>query len=159
MLTYNVSAPLWATFNGVAINSAALSLPDNVTDTTPANLTGTAPGTTVTAATSLTVSKTNNASSLVAGTTTTYTITVANTGLADADGAALRDPDVNGLRCTQIACTGAVGTGATCPAAGVVTLANLQDMSPTGGIVISDFPYGSTLTFALTCGVDADGLP
>ena len=154
VLTYNVSAPLWATFNGVAINSAALSLPDNVTDTTPANLTGTAPGTTVTAATSLTVSKTNNASSLVAGTTTTYTITVANTGLADADGAALRDPDVNGLRCTQIACT-----GATCPAAGVVTLANLQDMSPTGGIVISDFPYGSTLTFALTCGVDADGLP
>lgn len=159
VLTYNVSAPLWATFNGVAINSAALSLPDNVTDTTPANLTGTAPGTTVTAATSLTVSKTNSANTLIAGTTTTYTITVANTGLADADGAALRDPDVNGLRCTQIACTGAVGNGAVCPAPAGVTVASLQDMSPTGGIVISDFPYASTLTFALTCGVDADGLP
>lgn len=159
VITYNVSAPLWATFNGVAINAAALSLPDNVTDTTPASLTGTAPDTTVTAATSLTVSKTNSTNTLIAGTTTTYTITVANTGLADADGAALRDPDVNGLSCTQIACTGAVGNGIACPAPGGVTVASLQDMSPTGGIVISDFPYGSTLTFTLTCGVDADGLP
>ncbi|MES1977434.1 MAG: hypothetical protein V4451_05325 [Pseudomonadota bacterium] len=159
VITYNVSAPLWATFNGVAINSATLSLPDNVTDTTPASLTGTAPGTTVTAATSLTVSKTNNTNALVAGSTTTYTITVANTGLADADDSALRDPDVEGLRCTQVACTGATGNGATCPAPAGVTVARLQDMSPAGGIRIPDFPYGSTFTFTLTCGVDADGLP
>ncbi|MES2191886.1 MAG: hypothetical protein V4454_17325 [Pseudomonadota bacterium] len=159
VLTYNVSAPLWATFNGVAINSASLSLPANVTDTTPANLTGTAPGTTVTAATSLTVSKTNNTNIVLAGSTTTYTITVANTGLADADDSALRDPDVNGLNCTQVACTSAVGNGAVCPAPAGVTVARLQDMSPTGGIRIPDFPYGSTFTFTLTCGVEADGLP
>ncbi len=159
VLTYNVSAPLWATFNGVAINSASLSLPDNVTDTTPANLTGTAPGTTVTAATSLTVSKTNNTNIVKAGSTTTYTITVANTGLADADDSALRDPDVDGLNCTQVSCTSAVGNGAVCPAPAGVTIAKLQDMSPTGGIRIPDFPYGSTFTFTLTCGVDADGLP
>ncbi len=158
-ITFNVNAAVLNTFNGTATNTVTIDLPDNVTDTTPANQTGTAPNTTVTAATLLTVSKTNNSNTVVAGSTTTYTITVANAGFADADGAALRDPDVNGLSCTQIACTGAVGNGATCPAAGSVTVANLQNMSPTGGIVISDFPYGSTLTFTLTCGVDADGLP
>ncbi len=159
VITYNVSAPLWGTFNGVAINSVELSLPDNVTDTTPASLTATAPATTVTAATSLTVSKTNNTNTVVAGGTTTYTITVANTGLADADDSALRDPDVDGLNCTQVVCTSAVGNGAVCPPAASVTIANLQNMTPSGGIRIPDFPYGSTFTFTLTCGVDADGLP
>lgn len=159
VITFNVNAPVLNTFNGTATNTAVLDLPDNVTDTTPASQTGTAPNTTVTAATSLTVSKTNNTNSLVAGTTTTYTITVANTGLADADDSALRDPDVTGLTCTQVACTNAVGNGAVCPPAANVTIANLQNMTPAGGIRIPDFPYGSTFTFTLSCGVDADGLP
>ena len=105
-ITFNVNAAVLNTFNGTATNTVTIDLPDNVTDTTPANQTGTAPNTTVTAATLLTVSKTNNSNTVVAGSTTTYTITVANAGFADADGAALRDPDVNGLSCTQIACTG-----------------------------------------------------
>ncbi|MES2414662.1 MAG: hypothetical protein V4614_12720 [Pseudomonadota bacterium] len=158
-LTFNVKASVLNTFNGTATNTVTIDLPDNVTDTTPTNQTSIAPNTTVTAATSLTVSKTNNANGLVAGTTTTYTITVANTGLADADDAALRDPDVNGLNCTQVSCSSAVGNGAACPAPAGVTIANLQNMAPTGGIRIADFPYGSTFTFTLSCGVEADGLP
>ncbi|MES2509450.1 MAG: hypothetical protein V4625_05940 [Pseudomonadota bacterium] len=159
VITFNVNAPVLNTFNGTATNTAVLDLPDNVTDTSPASQTGTAPNTTVTAATSLTVSKTNNTSVLVAGTTTTYTITVANTGLADADDSALRDPDIPGLSCSQVACSNAVGNGASCPPAAGVNIANLQNMTPSGGIRIPDFPYGSTFTFTLTCGVDADGLP
>ena len=157
VLTYNLAAPVLNTFNGTATNASALTLVQNVTDTTPANNTGTAPATTVTAATSLTISKTNGTNTVVAGQTTSYTITVANTGLADADDAALRDPDIPGLTCTQVACTSAAGPGAVCPPSGGVTVSNLQNMSPTGGIRLPDFPPGSTFTFTLTCGVDATG--
>lgn len=157
VLTYNIAAPVLSTFNGTATNAATLTLVNNITDTTPGNNTGTAPGTTVTAATILTISKTNGTAALVAGGTTSYTLTVANTGLADADDAALRDPDVNGLTCTQVTCTSAVGNGATCPPAGNVSIANLQNMGPGGGIRLPDFPAGSTFTFTLTCGVDATG--
>lgn len=157
VLTYTIAAPVLSTFNGTATNAATLTLVENITDTTPGNNTGTAPGTTVTAATILTISKTNGTATLVAGGTTSYTLTVANAGLADADDAALRDPDINGLTCTQVTCTSAVGNGATCPPAGNVNIANLQNMGPGGGIRLPDFPAGSTFTFTLTCGVDATG--
>lgn len=156
VLTYILSVPVLSSFNGTATNAATLTLVDGITDPVPGNNTGTAT-TLVTPATVLTISKTNSTSTLVAGASTTYVLTVANTGLADADNAALRDPDVNGLACTQVACTSATGNGATCPAAGNVTIANLQNMAAGGGILLPNFPSGSTLTFTLSCGVDATG--
>ena len=101
----------------------------------------------------ITVSKTNGVVTLVAGSTTTYTVTVANLGPADASGALLKDPAATGLNCTTVTCS--VGGGsAVCPAS--VTIGALQ--SPPGtGITLSTFPASSSLSFLVTCGVTATG--
>ena len=154
VITYTLQAPVLNTFNGTATNAATMALVQNVTDPVPGNDTGNAPGTTVNAATVLTISKANTATAVVAGSTTNYVITVANAGYADADDAAVRDADTDGLTCTQVACTGAQGPGASCPPPASVTIANLQNAGPTGGIRLPSFPYGTTLTFTVTCLVD-----
>lgn len=154
VITYTLQAPVLNTFNGTATNAATMALVQNVTDPVPGNDTGDAPGTTVNAATVLTISKANTGTAIVAGTTTSYVITVANTGFADADDTAVRDADTDGLACTQVACTSAVGPGAACPPPANVTIANLQNPGPSGGIRLPDFPYGTTVTFTVTCLVE-----
>jgi uncharacterized repeat protein (TIGR01451 family) len=106
------------------------------------------------ASANLAVSKTNNVSSVPAGSTTTYTIVASNLGSNAANGAVLRDPAATGLSCSAVTCTSAVGTtcAAAIPAASV-TIANLQG----SGIPISSFPANSTLAFNVTCGVTATG--
>ena len=87
---------------------------------------------------------------MVAGSTTTYTITGANlTGGANAPGTVLTDPAVTGLNCTAISCA-FTGTAA-CPAP--LTVGALQGT----GLSIPTFNAGSTVTFTLTCGVTATG--
>ena len=100
----------------------------------------------------LAITKTNGVNSVIAGSTTTYTITVTNSGPSDADGALLKDPLATGLNCTQAICLSATG-GASCPTAGNVTIASLQG----AGIVLPVLPASSTLTFSLVCGVIATG--
>ncbi len=95
------------------------------------------------------ITKTNGVSSLMAGATTTYTITATNDGPSAADGTIVKDPAAAGLNCTTVAC-GAVG-GAACPA--VSDIATLQ----AAGLVIPAFPADSTVTLSLTCGVTASG--
>jgi uncharacterized repeat protein (TIGR01451 family) len=104
----------------------------------------------------LTISKTNSTSTLVAGATTSYTITISNAGPAAADGSLFRDLPASGLSCNAVTCTSAINTtcAASVPAASV-TSANLQG----GGIPINNFPPNSTLTFQVGCGVTATGLP
>ncbi len=105
---------------------------------------------------SLAISKTNTVSTLTAGQTTTYTIVISNDGPDAADGSLLRDPIVPGLNCTAVSCTSAAGTtcAASAPPASV-TMANLQG----SGIPIISFPARSTLTFTVSCGVTASGVP
>ena len=88
----------------------------------------------------------------MAGSTTSYTLTATNTGPGTADNALLKDLPVPGLVCSSVACSGAF-SGASCPAAGSTTVANLQG----AGIAVPVFPPGSSVTFALTCGVTATG--
>jgi uncharacterized repeat protein (TIGR01451 family) len=95
-----------------------------------------------------------------AGSTITYTITISNSGPAAANGSLLRDPAATGLRCSAVTCTSALNPAPTACAptfvnAASVTIANLQG----GGIPINSFPSSSTLTFQVTCGVTATGLP
>lgn len=99
--------------------------------------------------TDLSVSKTNNVASLDAGATTTYLIVIGNAGPASMDNAVLRDIANAELTLTAVACTASTG-GATCPAAGVVTLANI--LGP--GIAIPTLPVGATLTFTVTATVN-----
>jgi uncharacterized repeat protein (TIGR01451 family) len=96
------------------------------------------------------ITKTNGTSTVTAGGTTTYAITVLNSGPNDASGSVLRDTAVAGLACTTLTC--AVGSGAAvCPVG--LTTSNLA--SP--GIALATLPANSSLVFSLGCGVTATG--
>lgn len=103
----------------------------------------------------LSITKTNNATTVVAGRPTTYVITVNNAGPAAANGASVRDAATVGLDCLNPPATGTAtceGTnGALCPgggAAGSIPVATLQ--SP-GGAVIPTLPAGGQVRIELTC--------
>ncbi|MBP6404879.1 MAG: DUF11 domain-containing protein [Ramlibacter sp.] len=104
------------------------------------------------------VAKSNLASSVVAGGTTAYQITVANYGPGEADGSVLQDSPANGLECTQVQCTGTAG-GAACPAVGTgpgeLDPDNL--LPPGEGVVLPSLPANSTVTLVLRCEVEATG--
>ena len=97
----------------------------------------------------LSISKTNGTSSVVAGGTTTYTITVKNAGPSAADGALLKDAAAAGLACTGATCTSG---GASCPAP--LDIPTLQS----SGLLISSLPANTSVTLFLTCNVTATGL-
>lgn len=101
----------------------------------------------------LTVTKTNNTTTLVAGSSTSYVITVANAGPSSAPGLVLTDPIALGLSCTTPTfVSNPVGSITTSPT--VLTVAALQS----GGITLTPtFPPGSTATFTLPCNVTATG--
>ena len=99
----------------------------------------------------LSVTKTNGVTTLNAGQTTSYTITVANIGPGAAGGTVVSDPVAPGLSCTVNPTCAATG-GAVCPAP--LTIATFQ--SP--GFTINTFPAASSLTFVLNCSVTATGL-
>lgn len=104
------------------------------------------------------VAKTNLASSVVAGGTTDYQLTITNYGPGDADGSLLVDNPGDGLECSQVQCTGAAG-GASCPpvgtAPGQLAVDNL--LLPGGGVVLPSLPAPSTVTLVLRCEIDATG--
>jgi uncharacterized repeat protein (TIGR01451 family) len=100
----------------------------------------------------LAISKTNNTSTLVAGQTTTYDIVVTNSGPSAAHNALLQDPVATGLACTAITCTAATGA-ASCASLVAVNIGLLQG----SGIVLNNFPAGSSYTFQVACGVTATG--
>lgn len=100
--------------------------------------------------TSISVTKNNGTTTLVAGQTTSYTIAVANPGPSNAPGVLLTDPVATGLSCTTLTCAVTAGT-AGCPALSISTL-----QSP-GLVITPTFNAGSTLSFVLTCNVTATG--
>lgn len=104
----------------------------------------------------LQIVKSNGTTSLVAGSTTSYTITVTNLGPSDVAGAVLKDPAVPGLACTSVTCASTTGA-AVCPSPANVTLANLQSPPGAGMLLNNAFPANSSLSFVVTCGVTATG--
>ncbi|MBC7435906.1 MAG: DUF11 domain-containing protein [Bdellovibrionales bacterium] len=98
------------------------------------------------------LTKSNGAASVVAGSTTTYLLSVTNIGPSDADGTVLADPASAGLQCNQVSCNSTSG-GAVCPSAGTLTIPALQG----SGIALPALPSGSSLSLAVTCGVTATG--
>jgi uncharacterized repeat protein (TIGR01451 family) len=102
----------------------------------------------------LTITKTNGVTSLVAGQSVSYTVTVANlAGSSNAAGAVLKDPAVDGLSCSAATCS--VTGGAVCPAP--VLPATLLSELQAGGLTITSFPAASSLSFAIVCDVTATG--
>lgn len=104
----------------------------------------------------LSITKTNNVTSVVAGSSFNYTIVLSNAGPAAANGAAVRDPVTPGLNCATATC-GSPVNGAGCPAATGAALATA--LQSAGGAVVGALPANSALTFTLTCTVTATGLP
>jgi uncharacterized repeat protein (TIGR01451 family) len=102
---------------------------------------------------SLSITKSNGVSTVTAGDTTTYTIVVNNAGPSAAHNALLQDPVATGLSCTAVSCVASSGS-ASCPVAGDVTMPLLQS----SGIVLTNFPANSSLTFQVTCDVTATGV-
>ncbi|MDD4929563.1 MAG: GEVED domain-containing protein [Gallionella sp.] len=101
-----------------------------------------------------TISKTDGISSLSLGTNTTYTVVITNNTGDILRNAVFSDPAVNHLTVSGVSCT---TVGGTCPAAGIVTVANMQ----ASGIPIPDMPVGATMTFSIAAKVTGDltGVP
>lgn len=100
-------------------------------------------------AANLAVTKNNGVNTVLAGTTTTYTVTFVNSGAFAANNAVIRDVPSAGLSGCSSVCT--PSGGATCP----VTPNNIF----TGpGTTVPLFPANSTVTYQISCGVTATGL-
>jgi uncharacterized repeat protein (TIGR01451 family) len=107
---------------------------------------------TVLSCAALAITKSNSQTTLTAGQATVYDIVVTNSGPVAANNALLKDPVAPGLSCTAVACTAATGAAA-CGSLGAISLPLLQG----SGIVLNNFPAGSSYTFQVTCGVTATG--
>ncbi|MEP6789978.1 MAG: hypothetical protein ABI907_01325 [Ramlibacter sp.] len=166
--TYNNSAVAWfrdaSDSSGTrtvtaALPPAAAGLTANTSFTTGGAVTGsnfdgnnagnTAEDLSVQRRAGITVAKSNGVGTVTSGTTTTYTVTVANLGPADSSGTLLTDPIATGLTCTAASCASASG-GAVCPTPASTTVALLQG----AGVILPTFPGNSTLTFSVTCSVN-----
>jgi uncharacterized repeat protein (TIGR01451 family) len=152
-VTYTIQAPLLSSFTGNVTNSVALTLTGTTVDVTPSNNVVTVTST-VTPAANLGITKTNSVSTLVAGSTTTYTIAVNNSGPANATNTVVTDPATTGLSCSSVTCSVASGA-AVCPVPPALSIANLQG----SGVPIATFPANSSLNFLVTCNVTATGVP
>ncbi len=107
----------------------------------------------------LSISKDNGTTTLVAGSTTAYVITVSNGGPSDAGNSVIRDVASAGLFCISVTCQSTSG-GASCPAG--LTLGSAVPVGSTNffssGSVIPAFPPNSTIQLVVKCDVRATGL-
>lgn len=152
-VSYTVRAPLLSSFAGTATNTVAITLTGTTVDVTPSNNVVTVTST-VSPAGNLAITKTNAVSTLAAGQTTSYTITVSNSGPGNATNTLVTDPAAPGLSCTSVSCSVGSGT-AVCPVAPALSIANLQG----SGVAIASFPANSSLNFLVQCTVTATGTP
>lgn len=93
-----------------------------------------------------TITKTNGISTVSSGMTSVYTVVITNNTGDLLKNAYFTDPAVNYLTVSSVTCS---TVGGTCPAPGVVTVANMQGQ----GIVLPDMPNGATITFSITATV------
>ena len=156
-VTFTIVATVQA-LNGSVTNAVSLTIPPDVIDSNTTNNTASDTDNVLGVA-NLAITKSNNTNTLVAGSTTNYTITVSNFGPSPADGALLRDAPSAGLSCTgPVACTSNNGNLAVCPGGTVgspntaVPLATLI-----GGASLPVFRQGGVLSLVLSCGVTATG--
>ena len=147
----SVTVVLRATAGGVGTqaNRATVTAPVGTIDPTPANKVAQAT-VTIPVSTDLSTSKTNGVSTLTAGQTTSYAITVNNNDPAAADGTTVRDPVSAGLACTSVTCS--ASGGAICPAS-PISLASFQG----AGVALNTFPASSNVVFTVICRVTATG--
>jgi uncharacterized repeat protein (TIGR01451 family) len=154
-VTFQVSVANSATGN--LTNSASVLPPVGTTELVPGNNSSSAV-VTVGQVANLSVSKTDGATSVIAGGTTAYTITYSNGGPSAANGAIVKDAVSAGLVCTAVTCTATTG-GASCPSS--LPLSNIVLSGATNffatGETIGTFPANSSVTLVVNCNVTATG--
>ena len=155
-VTFQVSVAPGAT--GTKTNTASVTAPVGTIDPNLGNNSSTVV-VTIGQVASLSVTKTNGTTSLVAGSTTAYTVTFANGGPSAANGAVVKDASSAGLVCTSVVCTGTSG-GASCPSSllpqGTLVVSGATNFFSTGE-TIGTFPANSTVTLIVNCSVTATG--
>lgn len=144
---FTITASVTA-LNGTVTNTVSLQLPLGMTDNNLANNSA-ADVDAIKGQANLSVAKTNGVSSLAAGSTTAYTVTVANSGPSDASGAVVSDPVTAGLSCVTAATCTASG-GASCAAS--IPITTIQS-----GYTIPALPSGGQISIRIVCGVSATG--
>lgn len=94
------------------------------------------------------VTKTDNTTTVVTLSSTTYILTVVNNGPGPADGVIVKDPADTGLTKLGISCQ-AFGSGAQCPAS--TTIGGIEG----AGLTIPTLPAGTTVIFTITASISA----
>ncbi|MFM7331524.1 MAG: hypothetical protein ACKO1L_07655, partial [Brachymonas sp.] len=141
---------------GTTVTNIASIVPIGYIDTNPTNDSA-QDSDPVTGNVFLTITKTNSVTTLTAGFTTSYsiTVTVTNSGSAAVTNALFKDTPSAGLSCTSISC---VASGAAlCPLPANLTIANMTGP----GIQIPSLPAPptSSVRFTVNCNVTATCVP
>ena len=140
--TFTVVVTIDSAMSGQLSNTATVSAPTGVTDPNPANNSATDLDT-VTGVADLHITKDDGALTATPGTTTTYTIAIANSGPSNVIGATVADLEPAGATFVSWTCT---------PVAG----AACADPSGNGDVATTvDLASGSSVTFTVTAAIDA----
>lgn len=140
--TFTLTGVIETAATGSIVNTATVAVPQGVTETTPGNNSATDTDT-ITQAADLSIAKTNNSTSVVAGTQTTYTITVTNNGPSAVTGAQIVDSLPAYLTNASWTCTASAGSSCGSPGGN-------------GGIAATvSLINGGTATFTLTATVSS----
>jgi len=140
-VTLTATGTISASATGSLSNTATVSVPSGISDPTPANNSATDTDT-LNPQADLSITKTNGATSVTPGGSTTYTITVSNAGPSNAMGASVTDNLPASLTATW---TGEGAGGASGPASGS---GNIN----AGNI---DLPAGASFTFTVNADIAA----
>lgn len=142
-VTFTFEVQISPSATGVLTNTATVTAPPGVTDPDPGDNTATDTDA-LTPQADLSITKSDDRTSVVPGTTTTYTITVRNAGLSAVTGASVSDPLPAGVIAAGWTTTTSSGGGSvTGPASGVGPLATTVDL-----------PVGASVTFTFTVLID-----
>jgi len=141
-ITYTVTANINSGASGNLVNTATVTAPAGVTDTNPGNNSAT-DSDALTRQADLTIIKTDGRISVIPGGTTTYTVTVGNSGPSSVVGAAIADIIPAAIQSDTFTAVGAGGaSGFTANGAG-----NINDTV--------NMPAGSTIVYTIVANIRA----
>jgi uncharacterized repeat protein (TIGR01451 family) len=154
-VVFNIVAKVQPGTGGTTVTNVAFIIPVGYTDSNPADNQA-QDADPVRSSVNLSITKTNTVTALVAGSTTSYSITVTNTGPDTMVNGIFKDIPTSGLQCTSITCA---STGpALCPnPGGAAGELNVTNMTSAGGVIIPNMTPTSSLRFTVNCNVTATG--
>ncbi|TCO37662.1 putative repeat protein (TIGR01451 family) [Dokdonella fugitiva] len=144
-VTYDVTATVAPSPPAIVSNTVTVAPVDADSVCTPGNTPGPCVATAnVTSNPQVSITKTADTSVLMPGGSVTYTITVTNTGAADADGTTVEDPVPAGIASQAWTC--AANAGAVCAASGNGAISD----------TLAAFPPGSFVTYTIVATIADD---